>query len=169
MTYTTAQSNAGSPTPLSKAKDWTHIFMDISQVHFCCTTMGTLSQSQNSSPALPCLFPRKYSKGSGLCFPFTTFCLLTNTGASPHGPAWCGITPPFGKCKSQFFLCPSSNQLAQSVGSWVTMTFDRGKYFLKSVRVSEKSHLTRLQYNCVLAFLLCKEQKGGSFHTVQLS
>ena len=29
------------PAPLSKARDWTHILMDISQIHFHCATMGT--------------------------------------------------------------------------------------------------------------------------------
>ena len=29
------------PDPLSKARDWTHILMDTSQVHFCCATVGT--------------------------------------------------------------------------------------------------------------------------------
>ena len=27
--------------PLSKARDQTHILMDTSPIHFCCTTMGT--------------------------------------------------------------------------------------------------------------------------------
>ena len=29
------------PDPLSKAKDWTHILMDTSQICFLCTIMGT--------------------------------------------------------------------------------------------------------------------------------
>ena len=29
------------PDPLSKGRDRTHILMDTSQIHCCCTTMGT--------------------------------------------------------------------------------------------------------------------------------
>ena len=29
------------PDPLSKARDWTHVLMDSSRIHFCCTTKGT--------------------------------------------------------------------------------------------------------------------------------
>ena len=29
------------PTPLSKARDWTHILMDTSWIRFCCATIGT--------------------------------------------------------------------------------------------------------------------------------
>ena len=29
------------PCPLSKARDQTHLLMDMSLIHFCCTTTGT--------------------------------------------------------------------------------------------------------------------------------
>ena len=35
MTYTTAHSNARSPTPLIEARDGTRILMDTSQIHLC--------------------------------------------------------------------------------------------------------------------------------------
>ena len=41
--YTMAHGNAGSPDPLSKARDWTHVVMDISFICFHFTTMGTPS------------------------------------------------------------------------------------------------------------------------------
>ena len=40
-TYTTAHSNSGSFNPVNEARDQTQILMDISQIHFPCTTMGT--------------------------------------------------------------------------------------------------------------------------------
>ena len=40
-TYTTADDNAGSLNPLSKARDRTYILVDTSQICFHCTTMGT--------------------------------------------------------------------------------------------------------------------------------
>ena len=33
--HTTAHSNTGSLNPLSKARDWTRVIMDTSQVHYC--------------------------------------------------------------------------------------------------------------------------------------
>ena len=41
VTYTTTHRNAGSFSPLSKARDHTHILMDISQVCYCWATTGT--------------------------------------------------------------------------------------------------------------------------------
>ena len=43
--------------PLSGAKDWTHILMDTSHIHFCWATMGT------PHPILKCL----YRLGCGVC------------------------------------------------------------------------------------------------------
>ena len=39
--HTTAHSNTGSFNPLSKARDWTHILMDSSRVHYSWATTGT--------------------------------------------------------------------------------------------------------------------------------
>ena len=51
------------PDPLNKARDQTHIFMDTSQICFCCTTMGLLkglSCSRNLRQVLITRFHQKY-------------------------------------------------------------------------------------------------------------
>ena len=40
-TYTTVPGQHLIPNPLSKARVQICILMDTSQIHFCCTTMGT--------------------------------------------------------------------------------------------------------------------------------
>ena len=42
VTYTTAHCNSRSITHwVSEARDWTHILMDTSKIHYLCATMGT--------------------------------------------------------------------------------------------------------------------------------
>jgi len=41
VTYTTAHSNARILYPLNKARDWTCILVDASQIHFCWAMTGT--------------------------------------------------------------------------------------------------------------------------------
>lgn len=42
----------------------------------------------NLSAALPCLYHRDPNKGWALCPAQAPFCLLTDTGTLPRGPAW---------------------------------------------------------------------------------
>ena len=51
------------PDPLSKARDRTYKLMDISQIHFCCTTTGNSSHFWILDNSLVCCgYKRKHSK-----------------------------------------------------------------------------------------------------------
>lgn len=70
-------------------------------------TLSKLSNpklAQTCLPALPIPSHRNHSKGPGAMLAYSSFCLLTNPGASLCGPAWCGMVkhgrlPSLGNCE----------------------------------------------------------------------
>ena len=75
--------------PLSEARDQTHVLMDTSQIHFCCTTMGIPSiqffktsvyvQGLKISASFLCLNIFKCNDDAltrnGMCAKFNNFCI----------------------------------------------------------------------------------------------
>lgn len=63
-------------------------------------------------PGPPGIFCRKPSRRSGLR---SSLCsrvpLLANAGASPRGPAWCGVAPPLWKCNKTLLSVASLSML----------------------------------------------------------